>query len=80
MSASLLHAPGRAENHHDLEYHLRMTARLSRAMWLIFHAENDEYDERDIEALLALADEIADHASTAEYLYGQKAAELRTGA
>jgi predicted Co/Zn/Cd cation transporter (cation efflux family) len=71
MRPSLLHTPDRAENHEEADHHLYMAARLSRAMWIIFHTENYEYDERDIEALKALADEIADHASAAEYLCDQ---------
>ena len=63
-----LHDPSRALNLKSAEIHLNATARLSRALWELFeHA--DFSDERTIQALRQLADDIADNSSAALFQF-----------
>jgi hypothetical protein len=72
-SRKLLHWPAREDCLHDLEHHLGMAARLSRALWMALSNEDNNLDDkRDHYALMELASVIADHASAAEFLFQTK--------
>ncbi|MGD9541086.1 hypothetical protein [Methylocystis sp.] len=66
-----LHWPARADHLEDVEDHLGVAARLSRALWLALAGDISE-DERDIDALRELAGVVADHASAARYAFYKK--------
>jgi hypothetical protein len=63
-----LHWPARADHLEDLENHLGVAARLSRALWLALQGDARE-DQRDLEALRELASAVSDHASAARYAF-----------
>jgi rubrerythrin len=73
--AQWLHLPGRIDHLDNLETHLWKAASLSRALWLaVANEELSSDDERTRRALTELANEVADHASAAEYLFHNEAA------
>ncbi|MEK4035799.1 hypothetical protein WOC76_04445 [Methylocystis sp. IM3] len=65
VGEKILHAPSRAKCLEGLEDHVRITARLARAIYVAVSNENIFIDERDHLAVLELADSLADHASAA---------------
>ncbi len=67
----ILHFPARANFLQDMETHLRRSASLARAMSL-FVDSAAFVDERDHTAAMALADDVADHASAALHLFYEK--------
>ncbi len=69
-----MHRPSRAERHENIEEHLLKATRLSRALWELAERlaeEEDEDDSRSLRGLAELAEEVSDHASTAEYLFSK---------
>lgn len=71
ISEANLHYPDRINNLLSLESHLSIATSMSRGLWLILINSEDYFtDIRNYEAILSIADNIADHASAAKYLYG----------
>jgi len=70
MCRALLHNPTRENNLLTIEEHLEVCANISRSLWLILSGcQLDLHDRRNIEALLELADLVADHASAARFRF-----------
>jgi hypothetical protein len=66
----LMHFPGRADQLEDMEDHVNSVACLTRALWMMAHSEElNTQDKRNRDALIAVADAAADHASAARYLF-----------
>jgi hypothetical protein len=80
--ARMLHRPCRADHLENLEEHLNIAARLSRALWeLAASPDLSTEDERSREALQELAAMVADHASAARYVfYKENAASTKAEA
>jgi hypothetical protein len=64
-----LHVSGRIADFLPIEEHLKMAARLSRALWQALDNDHLSIEERTRLGLECLASEVADHASAAEVLY-----------
>ena len=69
----LMHTPRRADHLEIMEEHINRAAYLTRALWVMAHSEElDTQDQRNRDALRAVADAAADHASAARYLFYRK--------
>jgi hypothetical protein len=74
----LLHCQSRAAHLESLEDHLSTAASLSRALWeLVRSYDFTADDERSVNAVVALASEVADHASAAEFIFNTNVEERR---
>ena len=68
-----LHWPARIDHLEKIDEHLTKAARLSRALWeTLSNDELDTQDPRTRLALVELADDVADHASAADFIYNAK--------
>lgn len=65
-SAEYLHTPDMLHRLRSAESHMSTASALARMLWLALSEGISTNDERDRQALIVLASEIADHSSAAE--------------